>query len=52
MLILSELQTLGVSGPLLGISPGSMGKRERGDSSATGFGEVGWAGEDWGLITI
>lgn len=39
----------GVSGPLLGISPGSMGKREHGDSSAAGFGEVGWGGEDWGL---
>lgn len=52
MLIFSELQTLGVLSPLLGISPGSASKRECGDSSAAEFGEVAQGGEDWELCSL
>lgn len=41
--------SLGVFGPLWGISPGSASKGECGGASAAGFGELGQGREGWGL---
>lgn len=44
--------SLGVFGPLWGITPGSASKGECGDASAAGFGELGQGREGWGLCPL